>query len=196
MLPLCGIPALVLWVASDARCPAPSLLAAARTMDVFTAARTGSMRMSCTYRQRESDSRSAVEDANAKFYRAFKNRDLKVGRLFAGASQQHKYSRPCILTSHKETPLSNLRCSLQAMSEIWGSGEHVQCIHPAAGCIAGRDNVSQHYLQGRTAKTVHLSLLRHSNGICIDMHCFGLCSSPLQQLDKLRNMFRCWKAGG
>ncbi|CAL5220593.1 g2633 [Coccomyxa viridis] len=55
--------------------------------------------------QRESDSRSAIEDANAEFYRAFKSRDLK------------------------------------AMSEIWGTGEHVQCIHPAAGCIAGRDNV-------------------------------------------------------
>ncbi|CAK0783492.1 hypothetical protein CVIRNUC_006691 [Coccomyxa viridis] len=55
--------------------------------------------------QRESDSKSAVEDANAKFYSAFRNRDLK------------------------------------AMSHIWGRGEHVQCIHPAAGCIAGRENV-------------------------------------------------------
>ena len=32
--------------------------------------------------------------------------------------------------------------AMQAMSDIWGSGEHVQCIHPAAGCIAGRENVS------------------------------------------------------
>lgn len=30
------------------------------------------------HRQRESDSKSAVEDANAKFYSAFGNRDLKV----------------------------------------------------------------------------------------------------------------------
>ena len=30
------------------------------------------------HRQRESDSKSAVEDANAKFYSAFRNRDLKV----------------------------------------------------------------------------------------------------------------------
>ncbi len=28
-----------------------------------------------------------------------------------------------------------------AMSQIWGSGDHVQCIHPAAECIAGRQDV-------------------------------------------------------
>ena len=94
------------------------------------------------HRQRESDSSSAVEDANAKFYRAFKDRDLKVARRFAQASQRHKRSRPDDLTLHKEILLSNLGFFMQAMSEIWGSGEHIQCIHPAAGCIAGRDNVS------------------------------------------------------
>lgn len=26
---------------------------------------------------------------------------------------------------------------LDAMDAIWGEGEHVQCIHPQAGCIAG-----------------------------------------------------------
>ncbi|KAI8104829.1 hypothetical protein M9435_000008 [Picochlorum sp. BPE23] len=28
-----------------------------------------------------------------------------------------------------------------AMAKIWGSGAHVQCIHPAAECIAGREDV-------------------------------------------------------
>ena len=27
------------------------------------------------------------------------------------------------------------------MAAIWGKGEHVQCIHPAAGCIVGRTSV-------------------------------------------------------
>ena len=36
----------------------------------------------------------------------------------------------------------------QAMSDIWGRGEHVQCIHPAAGCIAGRENVSTALVDG------------------------------------------------
>jgi len=31
--------------------------------------------------------------------------------------------------------------SLKDMSAIWGAGAHVQCIHPAAGCIAGRQSV-------------------------------------------------------
>jgi len=31
--------------------------------------------------------------------------------------------------------------SLKDMSAIWGKGEHIQCIHPVAGCIAGRQNV-------------------------------------------------------
>ena len=31
--------------------------------------------------------------------------------------------------------------SLAAMSEVWGKGEHVQCIHPLSGCIAGRQAV-------------------------------------------------------
>lgn len=31
--------------------------------------------------------------------------------------------------------------SQSAMAAVWGVGEHVQCIHPAAGCIAGRDTV-------------------------------------------------------
>ena len=43
---------------------------------------------------------------------------------------------------------------MQAMSEIWGSGEHVQCIHPAAGCIAGRESVSPPYLPCKVAKTL------------------------------------------
>lgn len=51
------------------------------------------------------DNRIAVEEANERFYNAF--RDGNVA----------------------------------AMSQIWGSGEHVQCIHPAAECIAGRDDV-------------------------------------------------------
>ena len=32
--------------------------------------------------------------------------------------------------------------SLAAMADIWGAGEHVQCVHPGAGCIAGRQAVS------------------------------------------------------
>lgn len=28
--------------------------------------------------------------------------------------------------------------SLAAMGEVWGKGEHVQCIHPLSNCIAGR----------------------------------------------------------
>lgn len=27
------------------------------------------------------------------------------------------------------------------MQEIWGHGEHVQCLHPAANCIQGREDV-------------------------------------------------------
>lgn len=33
--------------------------------------------------------------------------------------------------------------SLRDMAAVWGKGEHVQCVHPGAGCIAGRDAVSQ-----------------------------------------------------
>jgi len=32
---------------------------------------------------------------------------------------------------------------LKAMSEIWGQGNHVQCVHPSAGCIAGREEVME-----------------------------------------------------
>ena len=38
--------------------------------------------------------------------------------------------------------------AVQAMSDVWGRGEHVQCIHPAAGCIAGRENVSTALVDG------------------------------------------------
>ena len=29
----------------------------------------------------------------------------------------------------------------QAMEEVWGEGEHVQCVHPVSLCVAGRENV-------------------------------------------------------
>ncbi|KAL0049882.1 hypothetical protein WJX82_011628 [Trebouxia sp. C0006] len=32
-------------------------------------------------------------------------------------------------------------CNLQAMKEIWGNGDQVQCLHPAANCIEGREDV-------------------------------------------------------
>lgn len=51
------------------------------------------------------DNRIGVEEANERFYDAFRNGNYV------------------------------------AMSQIWGSGEHVQCIHPAAECIAGRNDV-------------------------------------------------------
>lgn len=38
--------------------------------------------------------------------------------------------------------LTQLVSILQAMEEIWGYGEHIQCMHPAANCIAGRNLVS------------------------------------------------------
>ena len=31
--------------------------------------------------------------------------------------------------------------SSQEMEQLWGTGDHVQCIHPLAGCIAGRVDV-------------------------------------------------------
>ncbi|KAL4423514.1 hypothetical protein ABPG77_003647 [Micractinium sp. CCAP 211/92] len=31
--------------------------------------------------------------------------------------------------------------SLAAMADVWGKGEHVQCIHPLGNCIAGRQAV-------------------------------------------------------
>ena len=30
---------------------------------------------------------------------------------------------------------------MQAMEEVWGEGEHVQCVHPVSLCVAGRENV-------------------------------------------------------
>ena len=51
------------------------------------------------------DNRIAVEEANERFYEAFRNGNYA------------------------------------AMSQIWGTGQHVQCIHPAAECIAGREDV-------------------------------------------------------
>jgi len=27
------------------------------------------------------------------------------------------------------------------MDEVWGEGEHVQCIHPVSACVAGREHV-------------------------------------------------------
>mmetsp|Transcript_16050 Transcript_16050/g.40784 ORF Transcript_16050/g.40784 Transcript_16050/m.40784 type:complete len:212 (+) Transcript_16050:192-827(+) len=32
---------------------------------------------------------------------------------------------------------------VEAMGEIWGHGDHVQCVHPMAGCIAGREEVME-----------------------------------------------------
>jgi len=32
-------------------------------------------------------------------------------------------------------------CDFRGMAAIWGDGDHVQCIHPQAGCIAGRADV-------------------------------------------------------
>ena len=31
--------------------------------------------------------------------------------------------------------------SYKAMAAVWGEGEHVQCIHPGSGCIAGSEAV-------------------------------------------------------
>jgi hypothetical protein len=74
-----------------------------------------------------------VEDANRRFYDAFRRADLKVRCFNAGII-------PCV---HCSLHASTLRAWLwrQAMNDVWGQGQHVQCIHPAAGCIAGRDNV-------------------------------------------------------
>lgn len=32
---------------------------------------------------------------------------------------------------------------LAAMEAIWGQGPHVQCLHPASNCLAGRSDVRQ-----------------------------------------------------
>lgn len=43
----------------------------------------------------------------------------------------------------------------QAMADVWGYGEHVQCIHPLAGCIAGRQAVLESWsliLRGHRVK--------------------------------------------
>ena len=55
--------------------------------------------------RRRQDCRAVLEEANERFYSAFRNGDYV------------------------------------AMSKIWGTGEHVQCIHPVANCIAGREDV-------------------------------------------------------
>lgn len=55
--------------------------------------------------RRRQDNRLAVEEANEKFYQAFRTGNLLL------------------------------------MSQIWGTGAHIQCIHPAAECIANREQV-------------------------------------------------------
>lgn len=55
--------------------------------------------------RRRQDCRAVLEEANERFYSAFRDGDYV------------------------------------AMSKIWGTGDHVQCIHPVANCIAGREDV-------------------------------------------------------
>lgn len=135
--------------------PVCPFLGYSKTVKMHRAPRTANFCVSFASRQRESDSRSAVEDANAKFYRAFKDRDLKVGGQLAGHPSSSSSTDLQSCKHSREVCLDFCWISMQAMSEIWGSGEHVQCIHPAAGCIAGRDNVSMYYyLWGTTAVTL------------------------------------------
>lgn len=49
--------------------------------------------------------------------------------------------RSHVLMSHPASIASSTRP--QAMAAVWGVGEHIQCIHPVSGVIAGRDDVSR-----------------------------------------------------
>ena len=42
------------------------------------------------------------------------------------------------------------------MTDIWGHGEHIQCIHPAANCIEGRDSVSLQVLDQDAKSTSNI----------------------------------------
>lgn len=51
------------------------------------------------------------------------------------------------------------------MGEIWGAGDHVQCVHPLAGCIAGREevtHVSVHGILPNSYTLLNKSALRDS----------------------------------
>lgn len=45
---------------------------------------------------------------------------------------------------------------MQAMERIWGQGEHVQCMHPQAPIIAGREMVSPETSWSHELFTLHL----------------------------------------
>ena len=72
--------------------------------------------------RRRQDARAVVEEANERFYQAFRNGDYV------------------------------------AMNRIWGTGEHVQCIHPAADCIAGREDVMKSWQMILGAGRMQISL--------------------------------------
>lgn len=61
---------------------------------------------------------------------------------------------------------------VQAMGEIWGHGEHVQCTHPMAGCIAGREEVTLDFVDVESAS-----------------------ATKLQQVMTHGTDFRLWRAG-
>jgi UvrB/uvrC motif/SnoaL-like domain len=56
---------------------------------------------------------------------------------------------------------------MQAMADIWGWGDHVQCIHPGSGCLAGvPDRQAAHVLHARWLRTV----LCHADACCLVAH--------------------------
>lgn len=96
-------------------------------------------------RRRQSDSRSMVEEANRRFYDAFQRNDFKVRASHPLIKCLERISLAAFGDKLCTCLLFFLTgCNIwQAMNDIWGEGEQVQCIHPAAACIAGRQNVRE-----------------------------------------------------
>ncbi|KAI3433936.1 hypothetical protein D9Q98_003738 [Chlorella vulgaris] len=75
---------------------------------------------------------------------AIDDEDYEAAAVLRDALQRRRFdSRLAVEEANQRFYTAFQSGSLAKMSEVWGKGEHVQCIHPLCACIAGRTAVME-----------------------------------------------------
>lgn len=68
------------------------------------------------------------------------------------------------------------------MDAVWGKGDHIQCIHPGAGCVAGRDSVLQSWRLALSGSRLKVKL-EDVRIFATDTHGFVTCVEVVDASD-------------
>ena len=109
-----------------------------------------------------------LEELQSKLDIAVAHEDYETAAALRDELTHRRHdSRVAVEEANRRFYAAMQSADLAAMQQIWGHGQHVQCIHPVSNCLAGREDVSGRFIPCLSACCIADVLTERKRNDCI-----------------------------